>query len=92
LAASKAKLHDAHSDHAVDLIEEPIPVRVLPVTQIILDKLWLRAEYGGTTMLTQVNPCRDSWHILAPMEIPNRTLTSARLGVIKAAGAIDPAL
>ena len=45
-------------------------MRVLPVTQIILDKLWLRAEYGGTTMLTQVNPCRDSWHILAPMEIP----------------------
>ena len=39
-----SKLNDAQSVHAVDLIEEPIPVRVLPVTQIILDKLWLRTS------------------------------------------------
>ena len=46
------------------------------------------SEHVGTLMLTQVNSCRDSWHIQAPMEISAQTLTLALFG-INAAGAIE---
>jgi len=40
-------------------------------------------------MLTQVNDGRDPWQILVPIAISAQTPTSARVAVIKAAGAMD---
>ncbi len=56
---------------------------------MLLDKVFSVPEHAGTIMLTQVNFGRDPWQIPAPIEILPRTLTSARVAVIKAAGAMD---
>lgn len=58
---------------------------------IVFDKVLSGPEHVGTIMLTQVNSGREQRQVLAPIEIPPQTLTSARFAAIKAAGAIDTA-